>query len=77
MKPILISLLALTSCASIDAVQVNRVALTVNRIETKYRYPNYSYQVIWTDWRGNEYTENVQDTTAYRVGMSMVHLLKR
>ncbi|MEO5996758.1 MAG: hypothetical protein ABIN89_08500 [Chitinophagaceae bacterium] len=84
MKLLMLSLLALASCgitnSKLNPVQVERSVLTIDRIQTQYRYPQLSYYVIWKDRRGIEYRERlnkVEDTVYMKKGMSFAQLLKR
>lgn len=74
---LLIPLLFLASCGSIEPIQVHRERLILIEIRTQYRHPVTIYHAVWQDRRGIEYVEEVTDTTAFKVGKNYIQLLKR
>ncbi len=81
---VLLLLIFTTSCSisknSFEPIQVNRSVLTLDHIETKYRRSSPVCFIIWVDYRGMEYREemeHVEDTTYMRKGLMFAQLLKK
>jgi hypothetical protein len=77
MKMLFILALSIVSCATPEPIQVKSTALTLNRIETKYRYHDQVYLAIWKDRRGVEYQEEIEDTSHMLRGRTVEGLLRR
>ncbi len=85
MKLLFLSLFIITTGCSVskstfEPIQVNRSVLTLDRIETRYRHSAPVCYIIWIDYRGMEYREemeHVADTTYMRKGLMFAQLLKK